>query len=265
MVSNRTLVIVGFTVLSIAAAVLLPAVPQSVAYHDFADHRTMFGVANFLDVSSNLGFLLVGLAGLVVVLHPHARFEFGCERWPYAVFFLAMLLTALGSGYYHLAPDNERLFWDRLPMTIAFMALISAQVVDRIHVRGGLILLPLMLLVGVASVVYWRATERTGHGNVMPYGVLQGYSVLGLLLIALLQPSRYTRGNDVYWVFAAYMLSKLLEFFDRGFLALGHVLSGHTLKHLAAAVAGVVICRMLMRRTLRKPARSTTAGVGVST
>jgi hypothetical protein len=107
-----------------------------------------------------------------------------------------------------------------------------------------------------ASVVYWRATERAGHGDVMPYGVLQGYSVLGLLLIAMLQPSRYTRGNDVYWVFAAYMLSKLLEFFGRGLLALGHVVSGHTLKHLAAAVAGVVICRMLMLRTLRNPARS---------
>jgi hypothetical protein len=89
--------------------------------------------------------------------------------------------------------------------------------------------------------------------------------VLALLLIALLQPSRYTRGNDVYWVFVAYMLSKLLEFFDRGFLAFGHIVSGHTLKHLAAAVAGAVICRMLMLRTLRKPARPTTAGGGEST
>jgi len=250
---NRNSYLIGFTVLSALAAVLLPAMPQPVAYHDFADHRAMFGVANFLDVTSNLGFLLAALAGFAVVLRPRTQFEFGRERWPYAVFFAGMLLTAVGSAYYHLAPDNDRLFWDRLPMTIAFMALLAAQVGDRISVRMGLTLLLPMLLVGAASVLYWRMTERAGAGNVMPYGVLQGYSVVVLLLIGTL-PSRYTRGNDVYWVFAAYVVSKLLETFDRELLSLSHLTSGHTLKHLAAAVAGVVVCRMLLLRTLQEPA-----------
>jgi hypothetical protein len=199
----------------------------------------MFGVANFLDAASNLFFLLAGLAGLVVVMRPRTPFAFARERWPYALFFLGMLLTAAGSAYYHLTPDNERLFWDRLPMTVAFMSLIAAQVADRINARAGLVLLVPMLLVGAASVLYWRATERAGAGNVIPYGILQGYSVAILLLMAVLQPSRYTRGNDIYWVFAAYVLAKLLELFDREFLALGNLVSGHTLKHLAAAVAGL--------------------------
>ena len=98
----------------------------------------------------------------------------------------------------------------------------------------------------------------------MPYGVLQGYSVVVLLLLALLQPSRYTRGADLYWVFAAYVFSKFLETLDRQFLNLGHVVSGHTLKHLAAAAAGLVVVRMLARRTLKTPpppAGPTTAGV----
>jgi hypothetical protein len=250
--ANRKSYIIWFTVLSIVAAVLLPARPQPVAYHNFADHRAMFGVANFLDVASNIGFLLTAIAGLAVVLRPRTRFEFSSERWPYALFFLGMLLTAVGSAYYHLAPDNERLFWDRLPMTIAFMALIAGQVVDRISVRAGLTLLLPMLLVGATSVVYWRATERAGVGNVVPYGVLQGYSVVILLLIAILHPSRYTRGNDIYWVFAGYVLAKLLELFDRELLAFGNLASGHTLKHIAAAVAGFMVCRMLMLRTMRE-------------
>jgi hypothetical protein len=108
-----------------------------------------------------------------------------------------------------------------------------------------------MLLVGAASVFYWRATERAGHGNVMPYGILQGYSVLILLLIAWMHPSRYTRGNDLYAVFAAYVLAKLLEALDPQILALGHVVSGHTLKHLAAAVGGLLVARMLGRRALQ--------------
>lgn len=261
--TNRTRCLIAFTVLSIAAALLLPAVPQPAGYHDFADHRPMLGVANFLDVASNLGFLLVGVAGLVVVMRPRTRFEFNRERWPYAVFFFGVLLTAVGSAYYHLAPDNERLFWDRLPMTIAFMSLIAAQVVDRIDIRAGLALLLPMLLAGAGSVLYWRATERAGVGNVLPYAILQGYSVVILLAIALLWPSRYTRGNDIYWVLAAYVIAKLLESFDKALLALGNIVGGHTLKHLAAAVAGLVICRMLARRTLREPeARSAVETAG---
>lgn len=248
----RTGLIVVFTILCIAAALLLPAVPQSLEYHHFADQRELLGIPNFFDVVSNVGFLIVGIAGLAIVFTGRARFEFKSERWPYAVFFLGALLTALGSGYYHLAPDNERLFWDRLPMTIAFMGLVASQIVDRIDIRAGLALLVPMLLIGAASVIYWRITERAGVGNVLPYGILQGYSVIIVLLLAALSPSRYTRGNDLYWVFGWYVLSKILETFDAQVLDLGGVVSGHTLKHLAAALAGYTVCYMLMHRTLKE-------------
>ena len=249
----QTRLIAVFTILCIAAAFLLPAVPQSLAYHHFADQRDVFGIDNFLDVVSNLGFLIAGMAGLVIVFGGRAQFEFRSERWPYAVFFLGVLLTALGSGYYHLAPDNETLFWDRLPMTVAFMGLVSSQIVDRINIRAGLALLVPMLLLGAASVIYWRATERAGVGNVLPYGILQGYSMVVVLLLAMLSPSRYTRGNDLYWVFGWYGLSKLLETFDAEVLHLGSVVSGHTLKHIAAAIAGFTVCYMLSQRTLKEP------------
>jgi len=249
--ATRAGYIVGFTALSVLAAFLLPAMPQPVAYHDFADHRTLLGIDNFLDVASNAAFVLAGLAGLAVVLRPATVFAANVERVPYAVFFIGVVLTGLGSAYYHLVPDNERLFWDRLPMTIAFMSLVTAQVVDRIDTRQGIGLLLPMLLVGVASVLYWRATERAGTGNVMPYVVLQGYSVVILFLLARLQASRYTRGNDIYWVFAGYVVAKLFETFDRQLYELGHVASGHSLKHFAAAVAALLVCRMLYLRTLQ--------------
>ena len=248
--THRTAWIIAFTVLSILAAILLPATPQPLVYHDFADHRAGIGIENFLDVTTNIGFVIAGLAGLFVVMRRRTRFECASERWPYGLFFLGLLLTAAGSAYYHLVPDNERLFWDRLPMTIAFMSLIAAQVVDRISVRAGLVLLVPMLLVGLASVVYWIATERSGAGNLTPYVILQGYSVVMLLVLALLYPSRYTRGADVYWVFAAYLIAKILELLDREVLAFGNLVSGHSLKHLAAAVAGLIICRMLWLRVL---------------
>ena len=244
--------IVLLTLVAFVGAFVLPPIPQSVAYHDFADHRHALGVANFLDVVSNAAFLVVGLLGLLLIASGRAFFEYRAERWPYVIFFIGVTLTAAGSAYYHLTPDNETLFWDRLPMTIAFMGLVCGQIVDRVSVRGGLRLLAPALIVGAASVIYWRWTERLGVGNVLPYGILQGYSVLVLLLLAWFNPSRYTRGNDIYWVFGWYMLSKALETFDHQLMWLDHgIVSGHTLKHVAAAIAGLVVCRLLMKRTLR--------------
>lgn len=249
--TSRTRAIAAITALAFGAAFVVPAMPQPTGYHDFADHRTLFGVANALDTSSNLAFLLAGLAGLWITLRPRTVFEHAGERWPYAVFFAGVALTALGSAWYHLAPDNERLFWDRLPMTIAFMALVAAQVGDRIDPRAGRTLLLPMLAIGAASVVYWRATERAGTGNVVPYGILQAYSVAILLLIALWLPSRYTRGADVYAVFGCYVVAKIAELLDAPLYELGHAVSGHTLKHVAAAAGAVVVCRMLWLRSLQ--------------
>ena len=246
---------VGLTILALLAAFLLPAVKQPLDYHDFADHRHAHGVDNFLDVVSNVGFLVFGALGLFIIGKGRACFERPAERWPYVTFFIGLLLTALGSGYYHLDPNNETLFWDRLPMTIAFMGLVSAQIVDRISVRAGLVLLPPALLIGAASVIYWLVTERLGAGNVIPYGILQAYSVLVVLLLAILNPSRYTRGSDIYWVFAWYALAKVLETFDGEVLALNEMVSGHSLKHVAAAFAGFSVCRMLSKRTLRETGR----------
>ena len=249
--TKRTWLLIAFTLSSAAAATLLPAVPQPLSYHDFADQRTMFGVEHFQDVASNIGFLVVGILGLAIVTRRRTRFEFSVERLPYAAFFAGMVLTAAGSAWYHLAPDNETLAWDRLPMTVAFMSLIAAQVVERISIRAGIAMLVPMLIIGAASVVYWIATERADSGNVVPYLVLQIYAVAALLLIAVTQPSRYTRGTDIYWVFGAYVAAKLLEHLDREMLALGDLVSGHSLKHLAAALAGLVVCRTLMLRTVR--------------
>jgi hypothetical protein len=249
--TGRTWVFAGVTLAACAAAWLAPATPQPLAYHTFADARELVGVPNALNTASNVGFLLAGGAGLALCTLRRMAFASPAERLPYVVFFAGMALTAFGSGYYHLQPDNERLFWDRLPMTVAFMGLIAGQIGDRIQPRLGLASLAPLLVAGAASVVYWRATERAGAGNVVPYGVLQGYAVVIVVLMAWLAPSRYTRGPAIFFVLGWYVLAKLTEHFDRSIYALGHVVSGHSLKHLAAAMAGVAVLQMLRARTLR--------------
>lgn len=138
-------------------------------------------------------------------------------------------------------------------MTIAFMSLVSAQIAARISPSAGLLLLAPMLLVGMASVVHWIVSERRGAGNLRPYALLQGYAVFVLLLMAVMNPSRYTRASDLYFIFGCYVLAKLLESFDARVLAYSHLVSGHALKHLAAATGGFVACWMLAKRRLLPP------------
>lgn len=249
----RHLVLAALALIAVGLALFLPPMPQPLAYHDFADKRSAYGIANFLDVASNTSFLLAGLAILAVLAARPAAFEEPRERWPWLVFAIGLLLTGAGSCYYHLDPGNETLFWDRLPMTIAFMALIAAQLVDRVAVRVGLLALGPMLLVGIATVVYWIATERMGRGNVVPYGVLQGFAVLALLKLALFHPSRYTHGHLLLLVFGAYLLAKGFEHFDREIYAWTGVVSGHTLKHVAAGLAGLPVAWMLWQRAPTAP------------
>ncbi len=255
MISRRAGITLLFlvTALVAAATLLLPPIPQPQSYHMFADRRSFLGIPNFGDVVSNLPFAAVGLCGLLFLLRPGSgqnsnHFINALERWPYFIIFAGLVLTAFGSSYYHLHPGNARLVWDRLPMTIVFMSLVSATVAERVSVRAGLWLMPVLLLIGVGSVVQWYLTELRGAGDLRFYSAVQAYSVL-FLLIALLLPPRYTRGSDLAIVAGFYVLAKVLELLDKSIFELtGHFVSGHTLKHLAAAGAAYWILRMLTKR-----------------
>ncbi len=171
-----------------------------------------------------------------------------CERWPYLILFLSVAMTGIGSAYYHLAPDNGRLMWDRLPIAIAIMALLSAALAERIGFRIGMRLLPVLVAMGGLSVMHWYWSERQGAGNLNFYIVVHFDSILLIVLLGIFFPSRYTRGADIYTVFAWYGAAKLAEIADREIYDLGHLMSGHTVKHVLAASGVYWILRMLKKR-----------------
>lgn len=242
-------VVAGFAL----SAFLLPPLPQPIAYHEFADARRILGIPYFWDVVTNLPFLFVGAAGLAFLRDPRAQaaFQDSGERWPYAVLFVGVVLTCAGSAYYHLAPDNARLAWDRLPMTVGFMSIVAAMVAERVHVTAGVRLLAPLVALGVASVVWWRVSAAWGVENLHPYVAVQFGSIAMVLLIALMFPSRYTRGNEIYVVVALYAAAKVAEFLDQAIFSVGSMLSGHSLKHLIAAGAMYQVLRMLKARSLK--------------
>lgn len=242
----------GLAVAVIAVLAALGPLPQDPAYHGFADRRAFGGIPNTLDVLSNLGFLLPGLWGLWFVLRQPAPAGGACEtpfeRVAWAIFFGGVTLLAAGSAYYHLWPSNDTLLWDRLPMTIAFMALLAVVVHERVSTRWGARLLGPALLLGIASVVYWHLSEQAGAGDLRPYVFVQFYPIAAIPLMLWLFPAAYTRGVDLIVAVGWYGLAKLCEAGDTGIFDLGGIVSGHTIKHLLAALAIGWILRMLLTR-----------------
>lgn len=233
---------------AILTAALVPPVPQDPAYHRMADTRALWGVPNALNVVSNGPFVLVGALGLWSLRAHRVQFIDARELWPYGAFFAGLGLTGLGSAYYHLATGNERLVWDRLPLAVTLMGLLAVAIVERIDLKAGLALLGPLVAIGIASVLLWSAGERRGQGDLRLYGLVQFYPMLAIPLMVLLFPSRYTRSWDLVTVAGLYGLAKLFEVLDARIFRVGGVVSGHTLKHLAAAASGYWVWRMLVKR-----------------
>jgi Ceramidase len=231
---NRHIVIfVGLMAASLLALLLLPPIPQNQDYHQFADKRALLGVPNFWNVVSNIPFIVIGAMGLRQ-----------SHRDPAIILlFLGILLTGFGSSYYHLDPSDRTLFWDRLPMAISFMAILAITIEERVNASAGAVLLLPSTAIGVLSLLLWRWT-----GDLRLYVWVQFFPCLALPLLFLVLPPKYS--GTFYWLIAAalYALAKLFEFYDRAIYSAGSILSGHTLKHFAAAAACAVILRYFQKR-----------------
>lgn len=237
----------------ITAAVVLAmlahgVIVQPADYHDFADHSQLFGIPYAADVLSNLGFALVGLWGWSRLAEHWHLPQLQAGAAGYRLFLVALVLTAFGSGYYHLAPDDFRLAWDRLPIALACAGLVAgvrAETVARFDARGEAVCLAVF---GVMSVAWWYFTNTDGDGDLRPYLLLQ---LLPIVLIPLWQ---WLYGSDLHdrlylgAALAVYVVAKAAELNDHALLAASGFLSGHTLKHLLATLAAWLIVYRLVQR-----------------
>jgi hypothetical protein len=239
--TRRAYLIVLLLIAALGAVMLLPPIAQDPAYHAFADRRAFLGFPNFLNVATNLTFLAVGVAGIQLCMSGSGALG---VRWAWMTCFTGVALVCIGSGYYHLAPDNDTLVWDRLPMSIGFMALLVAVLAEHLNARLEKWLLAPAVLIGIASVLYWRYT-----GDLRLYLLVQFLPLIMLPVVLLLFKSPYTHRGLLLLALAIYVLSKVAEYYDATvFAATGETLSGHALKHLLAALSLLVIYWMLRRR-----------------
>lgn len=245
------------TLASLAGLWFVPAIHQDPHYHSFADASVLFGVPHFWNVVSNLPFLLVALYGLKA-FRSRGAFVDLWERAAYGLLLLGTAGVAFGSAYYHANPDDERLFWDRLPMAVVFTSLVASTVGERVSSRAGRALLVPLVLLGVGSVLEWRWS-----GDLRLYGLVQFGAMAALLAMVARYPARYTQEWGVRCLGLFYVLAKLCESFDR---EVASVIAGggHPWKHVCAAVAMWCYVEAVARRNPRVGLGGTDGGKGSS-
>lgn len=215
-------------------------IPQDQSFHVLADRRMFFGVPNFADVASNLPFLLVGVMGLLWCCGKAGT----GARSSWMVVFLGLALVFFGSGYYHLAPDDSSLVWDRLPMMLAFMGLFTALLAEHLPEGIELPLLATAVAIGIASVVLWTHT-----GDLRLYIWAQAMALLAIPYVLSVYPERYTHRRYLLYGLGFYAIAKAAELLDHQIFSLtSGMISGHTNKHLLAAAAAFCVYLMLRRR-----------------
>lgn len=247
---------------AVATVFFLPPIPQDPGYHRFADQRVLLGIPNFWNVVSNLLFIVVGILGLVSVGSCPPQASIVSLRAIYLGFFVGVLLTGIGSGYYHWNPSTETLVWDRLPMTIAFTSFLCIIIGENIHAKTGRALFWPLVLLGLLSVVYWHVTESRGHGDLRPYGLVQFLPVAMVPLVLWWYPSPLS-GNLYLWlVVGSFGLAKAAEHFDQTIFDGIGLISGHSIKHIAAAAGTYCFYLALKHRRFADQARTDSVYVG---
>jgi hypothetical protein len=250
--NQRIVFLLGVCVIAITATLFVPPIAQDPNYHNLADHRLIAGIPNFWDVVSNVAFLIVGVLGLWTLFQireDRSRLILKQEMIPLAVAFGGTILIFAGSAYYHWAPSNETLVWDRLPITLAIMGIFSMVIAERISVKAGVVLLTPLLALGLASVAYWQVTEQSGQGDLRPYALVQFLPILLIPVILWLFPARYSGTKYLVEMIGWYVAAKVFELSDAVIWGwTGGWVAGHSLKHCAAAWGVYALVRYLKNR-----------------
>lgn len=245
-------------------------IKQQQTYHDFADKRLFlcachsdglflppnsdvgrnrkagFIIPNFGDVVSNVVILIGGLSGTILLRLKDVGEVDDIRLWQLEVclpiFFYSTIAISFGSTYYHWNPSNQTLVWDRLPMTVAFVSIFCYMLEDYLEQGIGSSLLSPLIFIGVMSVLYWNWTD-----DLRLYALVQFLPLVVMTVLVIFCQSRYGGAMQHSLALMLYALAKVCE--DRDYKIwriTNKTISGHSLKHILAGMASVMIATLLL-------------------
>ena len=248
-INPRILLLLLSSVIMALVIMFVPPVSQDPGYHNFADQRNISGIPHFWNVVTNIPFLVLGITGFFKFQKHELTGVIPDFFRAYLAFFMGLVLTGLGSGYYHLDPLNSTLVGDRMAITVTFMSFFVLIFGETISTRtASRLLLPLLFL-GLASVVYWNITENLGTGDLRFYALVQFLPMLLIPLMLLLYGSCLSGRRWILAIILVYGAAKIAEMYDQQIYELIGF-SGHSLKHLIAAFGASLFLKGL---EVRKP------------
>ncbi len=227
----------------------VPSIPQDSGYHNFSDQRTLLAIPNAFNVLSNFPYLMFGLMGVFQLWKQPKLALISSLRYVYRLFFVGVVLVAIGSAYYHLEPSNERLFWDRLAMSITFMALFTIILAEYVHEQVAQWMLIPLLVAGVFSVLYWSYTESLQQGDLRGYVLVQFIPMIFIPLILWLYRPRFIPSMYFWLMMSCYWLAKVFELLDQQIFDELAYISGHSLKHVISSLSVYIFYQALRQRT----------------
>lgn len=232
----KTGAIVGAAVLTLPVLWWVPPIAQDPGYHIFADQRSRFGIPHFWNVISNVPFVVLGIMGMFnVALNRTPGYLHELKPVSFA-FYMGVFLTGWASACYHLNPVNQTIVWDRLALTVLFMAVFSSIWGEHISISTARKMVWPLIIVGMASVIYWYATETRGRGDLRFYALVQFLPMILLPAIMLFSRSKLTGVAYIWGLILAYALAKAAEALDGPIYRFSDGFSGHEIKHWVAAV-----------------------------
>jgi len=237
---HKLILLCSIAIIGIIVVFSMPPIAQDTNYHNFTDSFQLFNIPNFYNVISNIGFIILGVFGLIKTLPKNNKNNL--------LYFLigGIFLTGIGSGYYHWNPNNITLVFDRLPMVIVFMTFFTFIISNYITPKNYKTYFSLLLGTGIISVLYWCYTESLDTGDLRPYALVQFLPMLLIPIILLLYKKRNNNSYYIFPVLVFYALAKLCEHFDKLiYTVLKENISGHSIKHLFAAVAAYYIYKWM--------------------
>ncbi|PKA63439.1 hypothetical protein AXF42_Ash005334 [Apostasia shenzhenica] len=246
--ANRLQLCYGFTLVGLFLLVTTPRIPHSPNHHFFADMRNFLGVPNTLNVLTTYPFLLIGVPGLVLSLSGSCfGISLKWEVWGWVLFYAGIATTAFGSAYYHLKPDDDRIIWDRLPMTVSVVSLLSNLVIERVDERVGISSLVSFLMLAFISAAFERAFD-----DLRLFMIFQFIPCIVIPLLVFLFPPKYSHSGYWFWATGFFLLSRFESLADMKLYSVNrYIISGHSLEHLCLAMVPFILTVMLWFRSIK--------------
>ncbi len=243
-IKNRLLPITA--IVGVVILLIIGPIAQKQDYHNFIDSRMFFEIPNFMDVITNLPFLFIGIAGLIVVFNSVSKNKV-LKKICFTLFF-GFVLLSFGSGYYHYIPSDFSLVFDRIPIAVIFMSFFSIFIYDYIGKSSGIRAFYWFNAIGIISVIYWYLAEITGNGDLRLYALVQFYPLIAIPLILMINKDTFNYTREVVFIFIAFGVAKLAEGLDEEIYSLMGFISGHSLKHVFMTLAGIFLVFMIRKR-----------------